>query len=470
MSSSTVDLTQKDSGLRSGCLSFFEVLGQSIANIAPTATPAITIPVVFITAGNGTWVSYLFATLAILFLSLQINVFAKRSATPGALYTYITQGLGAGGGFVSGSGLVLAYLVTGSAVLCGFANYANNLLSYIGFQISPALLIFVGVVIAWLLTYKGVELSARVMLIIETVSVSLIVILAVIVLFNHHFNLGSAQFTLKGVSFSNIQGGLVFAFFSFVGFESATAMGNEAKKPLHNIPKAVLISGAFVGIFFVVMSLVLVMGFTGSKSPLGSSTAPLTYLAQQSHVGIFGFLIDIGATVSFWSCSVACITAAARVMLTMSDKGFLPKTIVKCHKTNKTPYIATAVCAIVVGGVPVVLELLKNANMDVYNWTGTLAVYGFLVSYLLIAVAAPIYLHRLKQLKPVNIITAIIATIFVCIPLVGSVYPLPSYPALLLPIIFLGWLILSLVLYLIVNQRKPTLPTFQTGAEREIFE
>ena len=454
MSNLPVQNQQKATGLRTGCLSFIEVLGQSIANIAPTATPAITIPVVFASAGSGTWIAYVFATLAIVFLSFQINVFAKRSATPGALYTYITQGLGSGGGFVSGSALILAYLVTGSAVLCGFANYANNLLSYIGIQISPVILILIGTIAAYLLTYKGVEISARVMLIFEAISVSLIFTLGIIVLASHHFNFGTEQFTLKGISTDNIRLGLVMAFFSFVGFESATTMGKEAKKPLRNIPKAVTISGIFVGLFFVLMSLIMVMGFAGSKVPLGESTSPLTYLAQQAHVGIFGFLIDIGATVSFWSCTIACITAAARVMLTMSGQGFLPKSVAKCHTVNNTPYIATAICAIIVGGIPVILQLAKNSNMDVYNWTGTLSVYGFLANYLLIAVAAPIYLKKLKELKPLNIVTALISIVFVCIPIIGSVYPLPSFSILVLQFIFLGWLAISLGYYLIVKHRK----------------
>ncbi|MFT8887188.1 MAG: APC family permease [Ethanoligenens sp.] len=448
-------LPEQQHGLRAGCLSFFEVLGQSIANIAPTATPAITIPVVFASAGNATWAAYLFATLAVVLLSVQINIFSKRSATPGALYTYISQGLGTSGGFVSGSGLVMAYLITGSAVLCGFANYMNNLFSYAGFQVSPILIILVGIIAAWVLTYKGVELSAKVMLVSEAISVSLIVILGIIVLFNHHFNIGMNQLTLKGSSFSSIRMGLVFAFFSFVGFESATAMGKEAKNPLRNIPKAVMGSGIAVGVFFVVMSFIMVMGFTGSKTPLGESTAPLAYLAQQSHVGIFGFLIAVGATVSFWSCSIASITAAARVMMSMSNQGFLPKAIARCHKTNKTPHIATAVCALVVGGVPVVLELLKNSNMDVYNYTGTLAVYGFLFSYLLISIAAPVYLFKIGQLKASNVLLAAITAILICIPLIGSIYPLPAYPMIVLPFVFLGWLIVSLVWCLIVKNRNP---------------
>ena len=51
MSTNTDNL---DYGLKSKCLSFPETLSQSVANISPTLTPVVIVPVVFATAGNGT--------------------------------------------------------------------------------------------------------------------------------------------------------------------------------------------------------------------------------------------------------------------------------------------------------------------------------------------------------------------------------------------------------------------------------
>ena len=53
-------------GLRQGALSPMETLAQSVSTIAPTTTPAATIPLVFALAGNGTWLAYLLATAAVL--------------------------------------------------------------------------------------------------------------------------------------------------------------------------------------------------------------------------------------------------------------------------------------------------------------------------------------------------------------------------------------------------------------------
>src|SRR5215469_11207180 len=118
-------------GLRRNCLSFIEVVAQSVANIAPSATPALIIPAVFSITGQGLWLTYAFSTVALLFVTCHINQFAKRSASPGALYTFVAQGMGPGWGVISGWSLVIAYLITGAATLCGAANYVGVLASIV---------------------------------------------------------------------------------------------------------------------------------------------------------------------------------------------------------------------------------------------------------------------------------------------------------------------------------------------------
>ena len=93
------------SGLRQNALPFVETLAQSVANIAPTATPSLTIPLVFASAGNGTWLAFLLATVGLVLVSCCINQFARRSATPGSLYHYVSTGLGERTGLITGESL-----------------------------------------------------------------------------------------------------------------------------------------------------------------------------------------------------------------------------------------------------------------------------------------------------------------------------------------------------------------------------
>ncbi len=56
------------SGLRRNYLSFSEIVAQAVGGIAPSATPGLLLPILFGTSGNATWLSLVFATVALLFL------------------------------------------------------------------------------------------------------------------------------------------------------------------------------------------------------------------------------------------------------------------------------------------------------------------------------------------------------------------------------------------------------------------
>src|SRR5271165_5876920 len=77
-----------DYGLRREILSPMESLAQSVSTMAPTTTPAATIPLVYALAGNGTWLAYVLATIAVLLVAVCIGRYARHSASPGSLYTY----------------------------------------------------------------------------------------------------------------------------------------------------------------------------------------------------------------------------------------------------------------------------------------------------------------------------------------------------------------------------------------------
>jgi amino acid transporter len=105
---------------------------------------------------------------------------------------------------------------------------------------------------------------------------------------HHGFHIDTAQFRLRGTSVSGMRLGMVLALFSFVGFESATALGEEARNPLKTIPRAVLQSAIGLGLLFVVCAYAEVLGFRGLNTTLDQSGAPFHILAQQVGVSVLG--------------------------------------------------------------------------------------------------------------------------------------------------------------------------------------
>jgi amino acid transporter len=442
-------------GLKSECLPFGEVLAQSVANIAPTATPTVNLALVFASAGVGSWFTYLIATIGLVFVGMNINQFARRSASPGSLYSYIAKGLGSTAGVLSGWTLVLAYILTAMAVTAGFTNYAGELFSALGLNLSPIFLFAICVGISWYAAYKDIQLSVVLMLILEAASVGLILILGFIVLAHKGFAIDTAQLTLQGVSGDGLRLGLVLAVFSYVGFESATALGDEAKNPLRTIPKSVLLSTILAGLFFIVMSYIMVLGFQGNPTPMNESASPLGDLAAQAGVGFFGPVISVCAVVSLFACSLASINAGARIFYSMARHGLFHPSIGQAHTDNRTPHVAVTMTSLITFLIPASMSMFGVKPLDIYAYTGTIATYGFLFAYVMISIAAPVYLHRKGEMRFWDVIISVMAVAFMLIPIVGSVYPAPSSPYNVFPYLFLMYMLVGGIWFLMLRLHSP---------------
>ncbi|MHB1020965.1 MAG: APC family permease [Acidobacteriaceae bacterium] len=435
-------------GLKHQVLSPLETLAQSISTIAPTTSPVATIPLVFLLAGNGTWLAYLFATIAVMLVALCISRFARYSASPGSLYIYATSSLPPALGAVAAWALLLAYIATGTSVVGGFINYGNVLLFLIlHHPVSPALLAVVVVAGCVWIAYSDAQVSARIMLWIEAISVLLIGVVLVILLVKHGFHIDPQQIRLKGVTPAGVRLGVVLAIFSYVGHESATTLGAEAKDPLRTIPRAVIQSALLSGIFFILAAYTEVLGFHAVGQNLGESTAPLHVLSTEAGIPIFGTLIDIGALISIFACTLACITAAARVMLLMARNGLIHTRLGRTHQRNETPGIAVILSGVLTLAPALALSARHVSGLDIYGWMGSLATYGFITTYALVAVALPFYLRRIGHLTIATLALAAAATIAMVLALAGSIYPVPAAPYNWLPYFYLIYLLAGLTWY-----------------------
>src|ERR1700721_2775851 len=167
----------------------------------------------------------------------------------------------------------------GTAGVSGFTIFAQQLFVMMHVNVPAVALFALCAAICWYCAYKDVRLSAVLMLVLEAVSVALITILAFVVLGHHGFALDTDQLTLKGNSLSTLGLGVVVAIFSLVGFEAATAFGEEAKNPLKTIPRAVIASLILTGVFFIFITYVETKALATNNPTLDQLTAPLTTLS-----------------------------------------------------------------------------------------------------------------------------------------------------------------------------------------------
>lgn len=444
------DRLDKGYGLHKGVLSAAETLAQSVSAIAPSTTPSLTIPLVFSLAGNGTWFVYFLTTLAMLLVGYCVSRFARMSASPGSLYTYTADTLRPSLGAVAAWALLLAYLATGASVAGGALYYCNVLLGEFAHRTPPsALTLALVMLVTGAIAYRDVKLSAEAMLWIEVISVSLIAVVLVLLPAHFGWRLDMDQLRLKGVKVGALGPALVLATFSFVGFESATTLGTEAREPLKTIPRVVLQCALLAGVFFMLCSYSEVLGFQGEIGKLSESASPLHVLARKAGVSALGTAIDIGALISMAACTLACTTAASRVMLRMAHSGLLPDVFGRGHKRYGTPGAGVILCSCLMFAVTGTLAARGVIGSNIYEWLGSISVFGFLTSYALVAIALPFARKALGQHSLVMTAMSWFAAIVMVATAFGSIYPIPAAPAFWFPYIYLGYIALGMGWYMV---------------------
>jgi amino acid transporter len=332
--------------LKLQCLSYLEVFAQSVSVIAPSTVPAAVLGLIFASAGNGTWLSFLIGMLGLVLVSVNINQFARRSASAGSLYRFIVKGLGSTPGALGGWALLFGYLLTGMSTLCGFVVTAKGLLDASGVPAPSPVLSGLAILSIVLLASRDAQLSAKAMLIFEGAALAAVLALGVVVWRWHGFSIDTAQITLKGATPGGVLSGVVLVVFAFSGFESSTALGEEAKDPLRSIPRSVMQSVVVSGLIFIFMAYVVILGFRDLGEDLAKSESPLFFLSQKLGVGWLGAFINIGVLISFYSCTLASVSATARIIYSMARHRIAPGVLGAVHPRRSTPYVAVIFAAL----------------------------------------------------------------------------------------------------------------------------
>jgi len=468
--------------LKTNALNFWEVTAQSIALISPSMTACLIIPLMFATAGTMGWFCFFFGTVMLLFVAISLNQFAKRYTAAGSMYEYTIKGLGPRIGGMSGWCLIWAYMFIGIAGVTGFTHFASLLLTQAGaggYLSRPSITLFlICVATAWFLAYKDITLSTILMLAMEGISVTVIGLLCLFALGKTGLVDSTQLHPFAGMGFKDIMKplglGVVVAVFSGVGFEAATAFGEEAKKPLVMIPRAVIASLLFTGAFFIFTTYIETHALANNNPTLDNLTAPLVTLSENLHVKWMGVVTSLGAMISFFALALSCMNSGARILFTMGRYGIFPISIGSSHKHNLTPHIAITMFAAVQFLIPTIFlaitytgdraanALQLGAPIDVFNDAGLFGAMGFCCAYVLISLAAPFYLYKIGKLKARHIGVAVAALVLLLVPIIGPFWPVPApYPTNFFPYIVGVYLLVGVVLIFIRSRSTDEIATIR---------
>ncbi|MFW0794187.1 APC family permease [Gordonia sp. CPCC 205515] len=389
-------------GLSRRQLPFIPVFAQSVAAIAPAGTSAVT-PMFVIGAlgGFSGVVSFAAAMVVVMLVAACIRPMAQRLAVVGGLYSYVAHGLGPRAALVTAWSAVVGYGSVGMASLLAVGLYLSHIAVSVGVSttvplVSVSAIVIVAATIACVLMVRGVKVSAAATLVVEVVAVILMVGLMVAVAVMHRDVPWADVFRPRADR--GISGiGIVVAVSAFVGFESATTLSAEARRPFLVVPRTLRWTPVAAGLIYLLAVVAQSTAIYQADPDVASSSTPLAalFLAEGSRAA--SVVLDIGIATSFFACALASVNALVRVLFCLGRERVAPTALGRAHPVFHTPAIAAVAAMSVVTVVPLVfLWCGGDPEAGIRDFL-TLSALGYVGSYLLACLAAPALLHRIGE-------------------------------------------------------------------------
>ena len=440
--------------LRADSLSFLEAIGQSVANVSPTLTPAIAVAVVVATAGTASWLVYVLATIALVVVGYNIGKLAGKISAAGSFFIYISRGLNPAFGMLAGWAMLAAYVFTAMALTAATALFVQSLATAMGFGGTiPTWLLYLGIsVLVYLFAVRDIRFSSRLGLGLEVVSLVIIALVCFLSWKAHGFALDAKQNSMVGSNFGAIAQSIVFGIFSYVGFESAATLGKETRNPKKVIPQAVILTPILAGTVFILTTYLLVQGFNDDTAKLGTSSGPLADIVPGKNA-VLTVLVYIGAMVSCFACALASINSFSRILFSLGRYQFVHKTMGSIHKKHRTPHLAVTIGCIL--NFVVCAAFWNHSFTDLLGWFGTIASFGFIFVYFLCSIASPMLLRKTNEATPMVYVMGVVGCILMALSFAGSVYPIPAAPLVYFPYGFAAYMLLGVAWFFIVKAREP---------------
>ncbi len=451
-------------------LSVWAAVGLSVALMAPSMAANINPQGSALHAGRAVPLTFLIAAVGVLLVAYSFVRLCQYFHHSGSVYAFVGATLGPRTGVVAGWGLLGTYTFYAVVTSAAAGIFGTAFLDEVGIWHNPPtwapfVLLAVALLLALWLAIMPVRRGGHILLTVEGTTVALILVVTAVVLVRllagnapggHTFTL-SVFSVAPGTPSNELFLGVVFGFLSFAGFEAAATLGEEARQPRRDIPRAILGTAIFGGLYFIFVTRVEVMGFgtdPAGQQAFAASGSLLGDLGGQYVGSWVGNLISLGASVSAFACALACGVGASRLLFALGRDGVVPARLGQVREQNRTPAAAARVVVGCAAALVVILGIAyrhdESPSYSVFANSGVIGTLILLVAYVLATIGAMrlLFFSGDTTTRRWEIVIPVLALIVLGYTIYRNVIPYPTGEAGWNPAICAVWLLLAVVLVL----------------------
>lgn len=412
-------------GLHRGALGAIAIFFFVVGAAAPLGATVGNAPLaILLGTGPGAPGAYLIAGVILGLFAIGFARMSHHVHGGGAFYVYITRGFGAIVGSAAAYAAVLIYalMVIGIGGATGFF-FHIVFDAQLGINLPWEAWAAISLAVVAVLGYLDVVLGARVLAVALTLEMLILLLFGIIVLAKGGAHgISGRSFVPSTVFHGSVGVALVFAFASFLGFESAAIYSPEARDGHRSVRRALLAAIAFIAFFyaFSTWALVNAFGVNGVVAAAAKGPGELVFTAYSQFTGsvlstAVQFLMISSSIASLLSLHNVC----ARYLFSLGEKGLLPAWLARTHPRYRSPHVASLVTSAVTF---VVLAAYAIGNADplltIVATTFGVATLGILLLQGITAAAVVAYFSRNREER--GLTGTLIVSGIACVCLIGA--------------------------------------------------
>jgi basic amino acid/polyamine antiporter, APA family len=151
---------------------------------------------------------------------------------------------------------------------------------------------------------------------------------------------------------SGIWTGASLAFFSYIGFDAISTLGEETRDPRRDLPRGMLWSLGICTVLYVAVAIVMTGLVPSSQLATGDPLAQALRAAGLQRTATF---MSLGAVVAVTAVLLVFQLGQPRILMAMARDGLLPPAFGRVHARFRTPALGTILTGVFVAIMPTIL-------------------------------------------------------------------------------------------------------------------